>query len=49
MSRYVALRNYTEIPLLHVEKENTLGESKYDWYVELVDPSNFYPYLYLPS
>ena len=47
MSRYVALSNYIDIPLLNVDKGNNLGEYKYDWYVELEDPSNLYPYLYI--
>lgn len=47
MLRYVGLNNYIEIQLLHVEKWNNLGESKYDWYVELVDLSNFYHHYYL--
>ena len=47
MKRYIALRNYTEIPLLNVDKGNSLGDSKYDWYVELDDPFYLYPYLYI--
>ena len=47
MKTYVGLSNYMEIPLPYVEKGHNLGESKYDWYVELVDPYNFYLDLYL--